>query len=83
MSISISNCTIKVSKITYWRKPTKEEINFGYGATHFRDFEFEKCFDDNGILKLKVKASDDNLIYYYSGSEYLITSKAIISKIVV
>lgn len=51
--------------LVYFRNPTKAEIKFGHGALHYRDFEFEKCFDKNGNLKLKIRASDDNHIYYY------------------
>lgn len=52
--------------ITYWRNPTKEEIKFGYGAIHYRDFEFDECFDENNELKINIKASDDKLIYHYT-----------------
>lgn len=61
--------------LEYLRKPTKSEIKFGHGAIHYRDFDFEKCFDEDGNQKLKVKASDDGLIYHYKGMEYFITSK--------
>ncbi|GEM53830.1 hypothetical protein B0A58_14840 [Flavobacterium branchiophilum NBRC 15030 = ATCC 35035] len=60
----------KPKVLEYWRKPTKAEIKFGYGATHYRDFDFEDCFDADGYLKLKVRASDDNLIYYYTTIVY-------------
>ena len=74
--IHISNVKTKSETLTYWRNPTKAEIRFGHGATHYRDFEFEKCFDEDGYQKLKVKACDDNLVYYYSGLEYYSTSNA-------
>jgi len=72
---------IQPNELTYWRNPTKEDIKFGYGATHYRDFEFEKCFDENGNQKLKMRASDDKLIYYYSDQEYFTTSKSKLEKI--
>ena len=53
------------------RRPTKEDIKFGHGAIHYRDFKFENCFDKDGFLKLKVKSTDDDLIYYYTGLHYL------------
>lgn len=56
--------------LEYYRNPTKAEIKFGHGALHYRDFEFEKCFDENGNLKLKIRALDDGLIYYYASMEY-------------
>lgn len=76
MAITIKNFIKRPKTISYWRNPTKEDIKFGYGATHYRDFEFEKCFDENGFLKLKMRASDDKLIYHYCGQEYFTTSKA-------
>lgn len=63
MEFSINDYVKRPKEITYWRNPTREEIRFGYGATHFRDFEFEKCLDENGIQKLKIRATDDKLIY--------------------
>ena len=54
-----------INKITYWRRPTKDDIKFGHGAIHYRNFETNLCFDENDNLKLKVRASDDNLVYYY------------------
>lgn len=60
-----------INKITYWRRPTIDDIKFGHGAIHYRDFETNLCFDENDDLKLKVRASDDNLIYYYEGVDYL------------
>ncbi len=67
MALTIKNFIEKPKTISYWRNPTKEDIKFGYGATNYRDFEFEKCFDENGFLKLKMRASDDKLIYHYCG----------------
>jgi hypothetical protein len=67
MGIHISKILRKPKTIKYWRKATKDEIKFGYGATHYRDFDFESCFDEEGFQKDKVRASDDKLIYYYTG----------------
>jgi hypothetical protein len=83
MEKSIDSFIIKPKELTYWRNLTKEDIKFGHGAIHYRDFHFEKCFDDDGIQKLKMKASDDKLIYYYCGQEYFTTSKAKLKKITV
>lgn len=79
--IHITQLNKEVKEITYWRNPTKEEIKFGHGATHYRDFDIKICFDEEGFLKLKVKASDDKLIYYHSGNEYFTTSKAKLEKL--
>ncbi|MFO0477161.1 MAG: hypothetical protein ACK50L_00075 [Bacteroidota bacterium] len=55
------------NSLEYYRNPTKGKIKFGNGALHYRDIPFEKCFDKNGNQLLKVKLSDDCLIYYYIG----------------
>jgi len=69
--------------IPYWRNPTKEEVKFGHGSLHYREFQFDKCLNENGNLKLKVKASDDGLTYYNAEIEYHTTSKSKIQKLVV
>jgi hypothetical protein len=79
--IHITQLNKEVKEITYWRNPTKEEIKFRHGATHYRDFDVKICFDEEGFLKLRAKASDDKLIYYYSGTEYFTTSKAKLEKL--
>jgi hypothetical protein len=80
MKIYRDHCIQIPKLIEYWRNPTKNEIRFGYGATHYREFDFDSCFDKDNILILKAKASDDNLIYYYTGQEYFTTSKAKLQK---
>jgi hypothetical protein len=71
----------KTEVLEYWRNPTKAEIKFGYGATHYRNFDFDDCFDTEGYLKLKVRASDDNLIYYFETIVYTAEKKGPINKI--
>lgn len=68
-------------ELEYWREPTKEEIRFGHGAIHHRMFSFDKCFDDDGNLKLKVRATDDKLIYHSAETEWFTTRKAKLQKI--
>ena len=58
-----------IKTLPYWRKPTKSEIKFGYGAIHHRDFDIEDCYTKEGIFKLKFKAKDDGLLYYSSKYE--------------
>lgn len=77
----ISQITAKPEALTYWRNPTKDEIKFGHGAIHHRDFDFESCFNEDGFQKLKARASDDKLIYHSSTHEYFTTSKAKLEKI--
>ena len=67
----ISQYFNKPETLSYWRNPTKEDIKFGHGAIHYRDFEFEKCFDENGFIKEKVKSIDDDLIYFNVYVDYL------------
>lgn len=49
--------------ITAHRKPTTSEIRWGYGSTHYRDFDVEDWLNPNGTLKTWIKA-DDGLRYY-------------------
>jgi hypothetical protein len=77
----ISKFLIKPEELEYWRDPTKEEIRFGHGALHYRMFSFDNCFDENGNLKLKVRATDDKLVYQYACSEWFTTRKAKLQKI--
>ncbi len=62
--------------LEYYRDPTKDEIKFGHGALHYREFEFDKCFDEKNNLILKAKVSDDNILYFCCGMEYYISKKA-------
>lgn len=50
--------------VIFWRNPTKAEINFGYGAIHYREFKFEECSNKEGKTKKWLKA-DDGLRYYH------------------
>ena len=57
-----------VQHYTYHREPTRGEIAFGYGATHYRDFPPEdvvtKRIGQLVVLKKWLKAKDDGLRYY-------------------
>ena len=83
METDISKFYTIPKTLKYWRNPTKEEIKFGYGAIHYRSFDFESCFDEDGFQKLKVRVSDDGLIYHSCDHEYFTTSKAKIQKLIV
>jgi hypothetical protein len=49
----------------YHRPPTKGEIKFGYGATHYADFSIEECcHPGTRVLKRWFKSSYDGLRYY-------------------
>jgi len=51
--------------ITYHRQPTKAEIRFGHGATHYKDFNKELVTKPNGDIKNWVKCPIDGLRYHY------------------
>ena len=44
------------------RQPTKSEIKFGHGATHYRNFKLADYLKRNGNIK-KWFIADDNLRY--------------------
>ena len=48
----------------YWRPPTKQEIKFGEGASHYREFTLSEIgITKDGDLKNWFKAKDDKLRY--------------------
>ena len=49
--------------LTYHRKPTPSEIKFGYGATHYKDFDISFCHKADGTIKKRLKCPIDGLIY--------------------
>jgi len=53
----------KKIEITYSRKPTKGEIKFGHGATHYKEFEPSVYMKKNGEIKKRLKCPFDGLIY--------------------
>ncbi|MBX3163242.1 MAG: hypothetical protein KF900_02085 [Bacteroidetes bacterium] len=61
--------------IEYWRNPTKSEIKFGYGAIHYREFDFDFCFDENGFRRDAFILREDRMKYHYVGAEYFTTSR--------
>lgn len=53
-----------VTHVEYHRPPTKSEIAFGHGATHYRTFTVEEaCFGGTRILR-KWFVADDGKRYY-------------------
>lgn len=52
--------------ITYHRKPTKAEINFGHGAIHYKSFTLDECWNDKkDDFKRWLICPFDGLRYYY------------------
>ncbi len=51
--------------VTGHREPTKAEINRGYGATHYKDFDISLWLRKSGMsLKKWIKCPYDGLRYY-------------------
>ena len=50
--------------IKAWRQPTKAEINFGYGAIHYSEFDSELWLRKDGKLKKLIVSPYDGLRYY-------------------
>ena len=51
-------------EIEYHRKPTKWEIKFGEGATHYKNFSLNLCKKSNGELKNWLICPIDGLRYF-------------------
>jgi hypothetical protein len=55
----------EVTEVEFHRPPTKSEINFGEGATHYRKFPVEQvCIPGTRFMKRWFVAKDDGLRYY-------------------
>jgi len=50
--------------IKAWRQPTRAEINFGYGAIHYAEFDRELWLRKDGKLKKWIVSPYDCLRYY-------------------
>ncbi|MCA6435784.1 MAG: hypothetical protein IM600_05710 [Bacteroidetes bacterium] len=61
---------------SYWRNPTKEDIKFGNGSIHIREFKKENCFDKDGQFRLAFVAGDDKRKYHSCNYEWFITRKS-------
>jgi len=46
------------------RPPTKAEIKWGYGATHYKEFDKKQWLKKDGSLKVWIKCPEDGLRYY-------------------
>lgn len=53
-------------QIKCYRNPTKDEIKFGYGATHYRSFPLSEIgINKKGWIKSWFVSKDDGLRYYH------------------
>lgn len=50
-------------EVEFHRKPTEDEIRFGHGATHYKDFLVKDIRKKDGTLKKRIKCPIDGLIY--------------------
>lgn len=66
----ISKYAAKPQTLKYWRKPTEYEIKIGYGATHYRDFEFDFCFDEKGNERVSFVLREDGMRYNSCNADY-------------
>ena len=53
-----------VTEVTYHRPPTRGEIAFGEGATHYRTFPVDECLKPGTRFLKAWFVADDGLRYY-------------------
>ena len=56
--------------VEYWSNPTKAEIAFGHGATHYRDFKLKDVLKKDGTIKRWVRDTDGRRWYYSKITEW-------------
>lgn len=54
---------LNYKSVEYSRKPTRAEIAFGYGAIHYRSFPLKEVIGNNGQIKKRLFAKDEQLWY--------------------
>ena len=54
-TIEITATAKEDAPVEYWSNPTKAEIAFGYGATHYRDFKLQEVLKKDGTIKRWVR----------------------------
>lgn len=54
----------EITECEYHRPPTKGEIVFGYGATHYRVFAVGECCHPHTRILKRWFVADDGLRYY-------------------
>lgn len=65
--LPLNEDALKKGQITYHRKPTASEIKFGYGATHYADFDVEDCCEQylGAFYPKNVYVSPQDGLRYY------------------
>lgn len=53
-----------VETVTYHRSPTRGEVSFGHGATHYRDFTVEECCHAGTRFLKRWFVANDGLRYF-------------------
>ena len=62
---SVNRSSVEAApSIEYHRQPTKGEIKFGEGATHYKFFEASQYLKSNGRIKSWLVCPIDGLRYY-------------------
>ena len=50
--------------LEYHRIPTQKDIDRGYGAIHYKDFDLSLCVKKDGTIKKWLVCKEDKLRYY-------------------
>lgn len=54
-TVEITATAKEDTPVEYWSNPTKAEIAFGHGATHYRDFRLKDVLKKDGTVKRWVR----------------------------
>lgn len=57
-TVEITATAKEDTPVEYWSNPTKAEIAFGYGATHYRNFRLNDVLKKDGTVKRWVRDED-------------------------
>jgi hypothetical protein len=69
-SFEVTAAAKEDAPVEYWSNPTKAEIAFGHGATHYRDFRLMDVLKKDGTIKRWVRDTDGRRWYYSKITEW-------------
>lgn len=69
-SLEVTAAAKEDAPVEYWSNPTKAEIAFGHGATHYRDFKLKDVLKKDGTIKRWVRDTDGRRWYYSKITEW-------------
>lgn len=69
-SFEVTAAAKEDAPVEYWSNPTKAEIAFGHGATHYRDFKLKDVLKKDGTIKRWVRDTDGRRWYYSKITEW-------------